>query len=250
MCLRVRVQGGFANRFRAIASASLWAEDLNKNLVVYWPVERGHMPCSLSELLEQKSIPRLAEVIDSYFPDGQPKKQITKPEEMKEEYEWIESYSEFHTDILNKTSRGICTLRQIRIRPEIEAVAESMFYKMGCKTSMPAVHIRRTDHKKCIQKSPLEAFQKAIANQTNDKFYLATDEHEVKDMFRDYFGGSMITGCNDFYGRIEKEQQVYGVIEWCLLHKFHTILASDGSSYSEIAAARAGATLKKVTREQ
>jgi hypothetical protein len=250
MCLRLRVQGGFANRFRAIASASLWAEDLDKNLFIYWPIEIGHMPCSLSELLEQKSIPRLAEVIDSTFPWNQQKEQITKPEEMKPEYEWIESYSEFHKDIVERSPRGINMLRQIRVRPEIEEVADCIFYKMGCKTSMPAVHIRRTDHINCIEKSPLEAFQKAIARETSGKFYLATDEHKVKEMLYDYFGGNVITGCNNLYGRIEKETQGYGVVEWCLLHKFYTILASDGSSYSELAAARSGAVLKRVTQAQ
>jgi hypothetical protein len=49
--LMFRTQGGFANRLRGIVCAVLWAEDLGMDLEIYWPVETGHLPCALDDII-------------------------------------------------------------------------------------------------------------------------------------------------------------------------------------------------------
>ena len=242
----LRVQGGFANRLRAIVSAVLWAQDIDATLEIFWPVEVGHMPCKLDDLIDSRSIDRLTYVHNGYLSRAH---QILNVDDMRTvmslgEDIRIESYSEFHDDLVSRSVRGLEALRKIRVMKYLEDIAETF-----CLVNPIGIHIRRTDHVKCIKASPLEAFMecvKGVLEERGDaKFYLATDEIAVKNMFISRWGDAIVSPITSL-GRRSIEQQQNGIIEWLLLQKCSKIYASAGSSFSELAALRAGIPLVNV----
>jgi hypothetical protein len=250
--LMLRTQGGFANRLRAIVSAVLWAEDLGRKLAIYWPVEPGHMPCALEELLVPSSIPGLCCIHAGYLPKAH---QVLNESDMRAMIQLygtadeirIESYAEFHPEVRNQ--RGLLMLRSLRIQPKIEEQADTLWKEARGKSSWTAIHFRGTDHRKCLAASPLEAFLGRIATEEGGaaRYILCTDEYEVARQFKAAYG---IDTPVVVRGRRHPEQQILGVIDWLLLQKCQRILASAGSSFSETAALRSGSTLEVVTLGQ
>jgi len=243
--LSIRTQGGFCNRLRAIVSASLWAEDLGLDLEIYWPQEIGHMACAIEEILDISTIPRLTKTRAQYLSQAH---QVLNVDDMRTVLELagdprIQSYSIFHDDFLKP--RGIAILRGIQVMPYLESIATSQM----TFTRPIGIHIRRTDHLNCIKASPLPAFEtkvSAILEENPDqKFFLASDEFNVKNKFKELYAGSVVSPIYTL-GRMTKEQQQHGIVDWLLLHKCSKILASRGSSFSELAALRAGIVLEVV----
>ena len=252
--LVLRVQGGFCNRLRAIVSAALWAEDLGEGLVIYWPEEPGHMACRIDEILVPRTIPGLVNFHAGYIRNARqvlshadmesvldvqrllglasPGPRMQEPGEIR-----IESYSIFHNEF---HSRGINILRRIQIHPSIQKSAE------GVKEGLIGLHIRRTDHVKCMEASPLAAFEKYLDEADRGNFYLATDDVDVKAAFKEKYTKHFIASPVVKLGRLSKEQQIHGIIDWLLLQKCTKIVASRGSSFSELAAWRAGIPLEVV----
>jgi hypothetical protein len=241
--LLFRAQGGFANRLRAIVSAVLWAEDLDCELTIYWPVEPGHMPCALDDLLDRNSIPRVKTVIAEKLPGAVQivSHDMMQGQKSKNEIR-IESYSEFHAH--QRAARGLTVLRGIRVRPELEQQAESLWKSIGGKSSWLGVHYRGTDHVKCIQQSPIECFIPYLNNETQGIF-LATDDKQVKDLLTNSY---TLNTLNIELGRFTSEQQIHGILEWLLLHKCGRVLQSTGSSYSELVTLRSGGILVRAQK--
>jgi hypothetical protein len=238
----LRCQGGFSNRFRAIVSAVLWAEDLGARLEIYWPVEKGHMPAPLDRLIDRQTITGLTYVHNGYVRA----KQVLSVEDMKASIQAsvhevvIQSYSIFHDDLLHLTERGLAALRKIQILPSLTHLAHEIAPVDKCI----GLHIRRTDHVKCIEASPLEAFEQIVSEMRGSKgrFLLATDDAAVKQRFHDLFGDAIVSPVVTL-GRMTESQQEMGVVDWLLLQGCSTIYASAGSSFSELAAWRAGIEL-------
>ena len=244
----LRCQGGFCNRFRAIASAVLWAEDLDARLEIYWPVEKGHMPAALDHLIVPESIKRLTYVRNGYIRA----KQVLSVEDMEASIKasnhevLIQSYSMFHKDLVNLTERGIDALRKIQIIPSLTNIADELLPS----GDLIGLHIRRTDHVKCIAASPLSAFEEIVSKVMADhegkggytgRFLLATDDAAVKELFSK-FGDAIVSPVLTL-GRMTQDQQKMGVVDWLLLQRCSKIYASAGSSFSELAAWRAGINL-------
>jgi hypothetical protein len=252
--LILRTQGGFANRLRAIVSAALWAEDLGRKLVIYWPVESGHMPCALEDLLVPSSIPGLCCIHNGYISKGH---QVLNEDQMRAMIQLyghtdeirIESYAEFHPEA--QGVRGVLMLRGIRIQPRIEEQADALWKELGGQSFWRAIHFRGTDHKKCLAVSPVEAFIERVGVELEEdptcRYVLCSDEHHVAKLFEEKFG---IQSPVCVRGRRLPEQQILGVVDWLLLQKCHRILGSAGSSFSELAALRAGNQLYVLTQEQ
>jgi len=234
MKIHLRVQGGFCNRLRAIVSACLWCEDIGARLFIHWPEEPGHMACRIEEVLDTKTIPCLIGFKEGYLVNA---KQIHTHKDMEslvqEKEILVESYSMFHNDLLQKTERALRILRNIQITVPLP---------YDVKEGMVGVHIRRTDHTKCIAASPLAAFEDCVKG-LGGGVYLATDDMAVKKSFVEKYG---VVSPIDVLGRRTKAQQIYGIMDWLLLQKCSCIYASAGSSFSELAAWRAGIPLHVV----
>jgi hypothetical protein len=235
MNIQLRVQGGFCNRLRAIVSACLWCEDIGAGLIIHWPEEPGHMACRIEEVLDTNTIPSLISFKEGYLAKARQIHSHKDMESLVQEKEiLIESYSIFHNDLLHKSERALRMLRNIQI------VIPLTEYPV--KEGMVGVHIRRTDHAKCIAASPLDSFEDCVKGfvDSGATVYLATDEMAVKKSFVEKYG---VVSPIDVLGRRTKAQQIYGIMEWMLLQKCSCIYASAGSSFSELAAWRAGIPL-------
>lgn len=159
----------------------------------------------------------------------------------------IESYSVFHPDCYGE--RGISILRSLRIQPHISSIADSLWNESGCDSKMIGIHYRGTDHKKCLEASPLNLFLERMSEWLNEvpgaRFLLCTDEHGVAKGLKDLFGDRVVIPI-EVRGRRLLEQQVLGVVDWLLLHRCPMVWGSAGSSFSELATMRSGGTLLKV----
>ena len=244
MTIVLRVQGGFCNRLRAIVCGCLWADDIQTNLFIYWPEEPGHMPCRIEEVLDTKTIPHLLGYQQGYIRNA---RQVLSHADMetvlsiqpmlKTDEIRIESYSIFHNDLLHKTERALEFLRKIQVNACLDGVAR--FEPIGVCVGM---HIRRTDHKKCMLASPLESFRDYL-DKCSEKVFLATDDAEVKKEFVEKYN---LISPTTTLGRFTKDQQLHGILDWLLLQRCVRIVASQGSSFSELAAWRAGIPLDVV----
>lgn len=247
----LRTQGGFCNRIRAIVSAVLWAEDTGRKLAIYWPVEVGHMPCRLDDLLVRSSIPHLCCVHDGYLTKAHA---VQTVEEMESVWRLfggsdeirVESYSAFHPEC--KRERGLAILRGLRFSADLEKEAEKRWRDMEGSSAWTAIHFRGTDHRKCLAASPLSAFFKVLEGEDaeSQKYYLATDEDSVKEAFGQSQWKERIAWSDLPQGRRTEEQQKAGVVEWLLLQKCSRIFASAGSTFSEWASLRSGSKLLEI----
>ena len=234
--LRLRTQGGFANRLRAIISGVLWAQDLGVRLGIYWPVEPGHMPCALWELFLETSIPELEEVHSGYLP-GAIEVQSVEAAEKAIHTRCIESYSEFHPEC--KTERGLQILRGLKFRPEILAKADEIWQKIGGTKEWYGIHYRGTDHKKCKTACTpgllIGKIQDCLADNKNQMFFLATDEESVGGTILFKFPTSVIMP-SLIKSRFTKEGQIEAILDWICLSRCERIYGSKGSTFSEWAA--------------
>ena len=101
------------------------------------------------------------------------------------------------------------------------------------------IHIRRTDNIQSIKLSPLEAFiqkiNEEIMQDNSVKFYLASDDEEVKQRLMKLFRDRIITH-TDKLERDSLEGMCIAVVDLFCLSKTRKIIGSDYSSYSNIAA--------------
>lgn len=101
------------------------------------------------------------------------------------------------------------------------------------------VHIRRTDNRLSIDKSPLHLFseemRKIIDIKPGTNFFLATDDRNVMENFVKEFGSRIICGDNNA-SRTSREGIIRGTADMWSLSKTSMILGSFYSSFSEIAA--------------
>lgn len=248
--LMLRCQGGFANRFRAIASAALWAEDLGRRLAIYWPVERGHMPCRLEDLLVPESIPGFCCAHAGYLPKAHACQSVTEFEAVlaafgpEAEEIRIESYANFHPELVLVSARGEAMFRCIQIQAALEGRAEMLWKdRMGGREAVGA-HFRGTDHRKCLAATPAAVFEKAVLEVEDEPLvFLATDELTMTYRLLKALGPSRLRWAFEGGGRTWPEDQKHGIVDWLLLQKCQRIIGSYGSSFSETAALRAGISL-------
>lgn len=115
------------------------------------------------------------------------------------------------------------------------------------------IHIRRTDNMESRRQSPDELFEKAI-RQVLDKegdarFYLATDDEDVKAKFRTIFGSRIVT-CTAKASRNTVGGIRNAATEMFVLSRTKLILGSYYSSFSEAASIIGDVPLKVIKKEK
>lgn len=117
----------------------------------------------------------------------------------------------------------------------------------GFSASTIGVHIRRTDNKVSIQASPLEHFTRKMDEEIhkdgNTKFYVASDDKEVKEALKALYPNRIITLMDDT-DRNSLEGMKFAVLDLFCLSKTNKIIGSVGSSYSQIAAEIGGISVE------
>lgn len=114
------------------------------------------------------------------------------------------------------------------------------------------VHIRRTDNKDAIKDSPTEMFlqrmDEEIARDGDCKFYLATDDEQLKSLIARRYGKRIIT-CERVLSRSTVSGMQDAVAELYCLGRTSEILGSAQSTYSVNAATLYNIPLHVLTKE-
>ena len=222
----LEVCAGFANRLRALVSGICYAEDLNSSIEIQWSL---HPTCwsYLHECIDLSSLPSYVSVsIGSILYEP---KMIYTSEDLETKPLKMKSYAHFYVkdpERFNYHLRKIC-------------------FKTDCLTnkSYVGVHIRRTDHTKCIENSPLEYFIDMMNKEKfSTKFYLATDCLETKNKLKEMFKDRIYTS-DVLLKRTSKEGVKGALQDFVSLSKCSKIIGTKYSSFSEMAALYGGIEL-------
>ena len=102
------------------------------------------------------------------------------------------------------------------------------------------VHLRRTDHKRAIKRSPtslfIEKMEEDIRRDPSVKFYLATDDPEEEAYFKERFGDRIMTYSKRSLDRNTKTGMEDAVLDLVNLSHCKRLYASYGSTFSRTAA--------------
>lgn len=105
---------------------------------------------------------------------------------------------------------------------------------------MVGVHIRRSDNVQAIQDSPLELFEKKIAEELAEKpeqrFFLATDDEETAECLKNKFGDAIVMQKRRCLKRGDCAGIVDAAVDFLALSRCREIFGSSWSSFSDIAA--------------
>lgn len=215
MVVHLEVCAGFANRLRALISGLCYAYELNEPLILFWNIDNT-CAIDLHECIDVNKIPNFVTVQSGHF---EPYKHIYYQSDLDNLPKQIKSYSHFYTkntDLYNNFLRSI----KFKVKPITNK-------------SMIGLHIRRTDHVKCIQQNPLNYFEEYIDN-SDKTIYLATDCKETKTYFQKKYGLRIIT--NDIeLTRTNKSGMIGAITDFINLAHCGQIIGSKGSSFSEMA---------------
>lgn len=123
----------------------------------------------------------------------------------------------------------------IQLNADVKKKVEKMISM--CGTKKVGVHIRRTDHQVCINKSPTDAFIREMKKEDADTvFYIATDDEKERRNFETVFGNERIVynSCAELSRGTTKGMED-AVVDLYTLAGMNKILGSDSSSFTEVA---------------
>jgi hypothetical protein len=127
--------------------------------------------------------------------------------------------------------------RYYRLTPELEQRVEAITRQFADFTI--GVHIRRTDHRAVIRENPLDGFLRLMREQQDAhpgcKFYIASDDEEVKNQLRTAFPGLIVTQPSVVLRRDDVQGMKDAVVELFTLARTQLIIGSKGSTYSDLA---------------
>lgn len=256
MEIKIIPTGGLCNRLRAIATTIAIAKHYNCSLSIYWNNNRG-LKANFADLFEPIHIEKVHLIENTqwlYHINGT-KDYLLRKWFLRLGNEQVVFNHSIYTqgDIYQKLKSNykgnllliscypMCTDYQIQnifvpkrdLQLRIDQIT-STFSK-----NMIGVHIRRTDNIASIKSSPIDVFihlmQLEIEKEDTVKFYVASDEEEVKKELQDKFPGRVITLMDDT-SRDSLEGMKFAVVDLFCLSKTKKILGSVASSYSQIAA--------------
>ena len=226
--LHLEVCSGLCNRLRAFISGICLTEDLNCNLLVYWPSSKPESAATFFDLYEPGFLSNKIRVVDQII-----RKKIrcdTKEEVVRAFFNNlpIQSNAHFHkTD----TKRFASHIRNLQPVKKIRRRVNENFQSLPRNFIPVGVHIRRTDNKKAIRESPLSDFVKTMRQIQNGYFYLSTDDALVASQLMQIFPGRIhchetLRNRNTIEGVQEAMVSLY-TLAGCAF-----ILGCNGSSFS------------------
>ena len=254
--------GGLANRFRAVASAAVIAEESGSQLNIFW-FQDWALNAPFRDFFEPLSIDGCklheASFIHHLLYDRPRSRNLYLPRIYQkirfehciyeEQIETLRKKAGYFSQLAKEGDVYIASfnpmvvypsslLRSIfRPLPFIVAQVEERCQRMS--DYCIGVHVRRTDHVTSIANSPdelfFEALDKEIELHRDVTIYLATDSEEVKQSFKERYGNrlfysSAVSDRNSSKGIGE------AIVEMFTLSKMRKIYGSFGSSFSELAA--------------
>lgn len=254
---------GLCNRMRVMASGYACARELGYSTRVHWTWSLAECRAKFQDLFELPSLPDL-EIQetnsllyhqDNHFNLHLPSllrsvvfKRVIKDYNFRD----AESRQSLASYLKQQQVSGdvaLCSMHQCGpnyplkelFRPRAEILREiDALVPEGSAADMVGVHIRRTDHTIAIKYASIDAYATAMKEELDKnpacRFFLATDEAEVKDELIRRFGKERLVTAQLVLRRDAREGMVGAVIDLFSLSRTGKIIGSFRSSYSEIAA--------------
>ena len=232
MALTIEVLAGMGNRIRAMISAICLAEDLGETLHVIWPANDPACMIRFQDLFSSR-LPSWVHV------DMGPLEGSSLEIKTEEDFQsWLKSNPRLpiksHNAFYEKgSSRWLKYLWALTPQPDIVKLVENSF---SSNSNVIGIHIRRGDHKKAREHSPLEAFVDAMKKEdSSTKFIVATDNAPTKRELESIFGERVWFPATSL-SRMTKLGMQHALADFLALSKCSKILGSYDSSFSEMAA--------------
>ena len=244
----LKTKGGLCNRLRAIDSAIILSKKIDKKLIVIW--ENNHdLAANFNDLFEEiKNVKIVAQCpkMLRFF--------LKKKTFLKLLNNTLLLNTEITTLNVKLLFKSTTFFSELKAYKHIYFETEHAFlYPENFKMFKPlkviqkivnknevliGLHIRRTDHVSAILNSTTDLFintiQKELDQNQTTKFYLATDDLEIKSILLRMFKNKIIT--NNFeLSRLSLNGAQNAVVDLFSLASCIKIYGSLGSSFSETA---------------
>ena len=255
--ITIQPYGGLGNRLRSLDSAIALSECTGKKLEVIWD-SNEELRCPFSKLFELPDKFDLIETQTHYFPRKVKEKFSIALHKLKIKYPFSYDSVLHEEDIqkLKSSDYDFCQLgnyrnifimingrflypsspfRYLQALPAVKEKVDSITSDFNGQTI--GVHIRRTDNKLSIKKSPISRFIELMEEERSNgdvRFYLSTDSPEAEDYLVNHFSGQII--CFEKELSRNKEQGIIdALVDMLCLSRTSRIIGSYYSSFSEVA---------------
>jgi hypothetical protein len=231
--IRLEVYGGLCNRLRALVSGICLAEDLRRKLIVYWPIDRPECQAAFHDLYQLSSLPPYVRIVDGICPTEWVVCRF--PNEAAERVRKGGAFRSLTTFYRRDLKRWHNHLHRLLPLYCIQQRVCDNIRGLPLRKEIVAVHVRRTDHRKAIDGSPLSAFEKEMRAMPKACFCVATDEGLVVKRLRTLFPGRIYS-----FETLRRRNTIEGVREAVAslytLALCSRLLGSFNSSFSEMIA--------------
>ena len=248
---------GLANRMRAILSAHALCTLTGSDLAVVWLRDRG-LNAKFSDLFQPSTMLSVADggLFSKCMLQAPLKRNLYLPAIYQRIcfdaliYDWTRPANQAdYKPLVSGKNVYICsgleffdadyslTKQFFKPVPEIQAKIDANMALLG--PNPVGVHIRRTDNAISIANSPVSLFIEAMKKHPDSKFFLATDDEDVKSQLRAEFAGRIVTSSAKS-SRSSKDGMVDAVVDLFTLASTSYVIGSYWSSFSDIAIAIAG----------
>jgi hypothetical protein len=242
MIVSIQPCAGLANRFRALVSAICAAKDLARPLEIEWLEEPGTCAVRFEELFDVASLPAgvaMARAAPSPVPRPTHEMCLSPGDWEQQKIRHaagpirIRSYGQFHQ---SDPARWLDTFRALRPLPHLDARVTALF-TLAKGAPVVGVHIRRTDNRKAIEKSPTEIFYpKLDSYPPGTMFFIASDDERERVGLVSRYPGRVLLAARRL-DRFSSHGGVDAFVDFLCLARCREIVGSAGSSFSEMAAA-------------
>ena len=230
----LRACAGFANRLRATVSGICAAEEAGRAIQISWPYERAFVG-NFQEFfdMEASQLPSWV-TFDQQMDSSKAEVLCLTPEDWHAQAKntgpiHIKSYAKFY-----QTARYDFWLRSLKPRREFVERVEEIF-----RGKPPVgIHIRRTDHWRCIAESPTGEFVRIMDQYPpGTVFFVASDSDEERIVLRAKYSPARILTGATILDRTMTVGTKHAFVDFLALSRCSEIVGSWTSSFSEMAAA-------------
>ena len=244
----LKTKGGLCNRLRAIDSAIILSKKIDKKLIVIW--ENNHdLAANFNDLFEEvknvKIVAQCPKMLRFFLKKKTFLKLLNNTLLLNTEittlnvkllFKSTTFFSELkaYKHIYFETEHAFLYPENFKMFKPIKVIQKIV----NKNETLIGLHIRRTDHVSAILNSTTDLFintiQKELDQNQTTKFYLATDDLEIKSILLRMFKNKIIT--NNFeLSRLSLNGAQNAVVDLFSLATCIKIYGSLGSSFSETA---------------
>ena len=258
-------QGGLGNRMRALDSALALAADTGRRLVVVWHLDAG-LNCRFEELFEVPA--GIARIVTTRRGGRLGKLRNTLARRLNRLrydqclyepalFRYIDAQDDLRTlDRYETVCIASCSrfygsapfFRDFRPTADNQARIDALTGQFGRR--MIGIHIRRGDHRHAIAHSPtalfITAMQRALAEDGDTRFFLATDCPDTERELTEHFPGRIVTYPKRSLDRADATAIQDALVDLYGLAACERVVGSSLSSFTEVAAQIRGIPLQVI----